>query len=301
MSDENGIELYSERQLRTSGVLDIVTYVELPLGLRWKIHYAVSDLLGPENKFNAYETTWHDYVRVVSDLRRRYGVGLLSTKSRASEREWEDLKNHILYGDDINRVFDVVELVARFAKPRHDGFHRAINKAFLFSGEGYRLEGPHVIRIDGSLLHSEAVKPALFLLSGAKWQGASDEFFNAYDHYRHNRHEEANVEALKALESTLKIISTEKGWQFDPRATFKDLTNICFDNNLIPPLWESMMTHLRCLLESSVPTGRNKLGGHGQGPQVRDVPDYVTGYILHMTASAIVFLRQAFDASNATN
>ena len=60
-----------------------------------------------------------------------------------------------------------------------------------------------------------------------------------------------------------------------------------------------MTTHLRCLLETSVPSGRNKLGGHGQGAGVREVPDHVTAFILHMTASAIVFLREAFDASEA--
>jgi hypothetical protein len=180
---------------------------------------------------------------------------------------------------------------------RDKRFHRAVNKVFFFEGVGYQLEGEHIVRRDNELLHAETVKPAIFLLSGTKWQGASDGFFDAYEHYRHGRHEEANVEALNSVESTMKIICSERGWQFAPGATFKDLIKICFDNALIPTLWESMMNNLRSLLESSVPTGRNKLGGHGQGAQVRDVPDYVTGYILHMAASAIVFLRQAHDAS----
>ncbi|MDE2740031.1 MAG: hypothetical protein OXI58_00435 [Gemmatimonadota bacterium] len=46
-------------------------------------------------------------------------------------------------------------------------------------------------------------------------------------------------------------------------------------------------------LESSVPTGRNKLSGHGQGTTPVSVPDHLVAYMLHMTASAIVFLAEA--------
>jgi hypothetical protein len=42
-----------------------------------------------------------------------------------------------------------------------------------------------------------------------------------------------------------------------------------------------------------VPTGRNKLSGHGQGSTPKDVPDHLAAYMLHMTASAIVFLAEA--------
>ncbi|WP_443216168.1 DUF7014 domain-containing protein [Rhizobium sp. CF122] len=41
------------------------------------------------------------------------------------------------------------------------------------------------------------------------------------------------------------------------------------------------------------PTGRNKLSGHGQGATPKAVPDYLTAYMLHMTASTLVFLTTA--------
>jgi hypothetical protein len=47
------------------------------------------------------------------------------------------------------------------------------------------------------------------------------------------------------------------------------------------------------MLESSVPTVRNRLGGHGQGTEVVKVPSHVVAYALHMTASTIVFLADA--------
>jgi hypothetical protein len=47
------------------------------------------------------------------------------------------------------------------------------------------------------------------------------------------------------------------------------------------------------LLESGVPTARNRLGGHGQGAKPTSVPDHIVAYLLHMTASTIVFLIEA--------
>jgi hypothetical protein len=47
------------------------------------------------------------------------------------------------------------------------------------------------------------------------------------------------------------------------------------------------------MLESSIPTGRNRLSSHGQGSTPTTVPDYLVAYMLHMTASTLVFLTTA--------
>jgi hypothetical protein len=47
------------------------------------------------------------------------------------------------------------------------------------------------------------------------------------------------------------------------------------------------------MLESSIPTGRNKLSGHGQGTESTTIPNYLVAYMLHMTASTLVFLTTA--------
>lgn len=59
------------------------------------------------------------------------------------------------------------------------------------------------------------------------------------------------------------------------------------------------MSGLRSLLESGVPTVRNRLSGHGQGEKPTEVPNYVAAYVLHMTASAIVFLGKAEEGMGA--
>jgi hypothetical protein len=66
-----------------------------------------------------------------------------------------------------------------------------------------------------------------------------------------------------------------------------------FSKRQRPSFWNSHFSALRGTLEAGVPTARNKLGGHGQGSQVVEVPEYIVAYVIHLTASAIVFLSDA--------
>ena len=116
----------------------------------------------------------------------------------------------------------------------------------------------------------------------------------AHEHYRHGNNKEALNECLKAFESTMKVICDKRQWVYDPqKATSKELIKVCYEKELIPTFWQSQFTALRTLLESGIPTGRNRLSGHGQGSNLTDVPPYMVGYMLHMAASAIVFLVEA--------
>ena len=153
-----------------------------------------------------------------------------------------------------------------------------------------------MIRIDSELIHSEIVKPALKLLEQPHYAGAQEEFLKAHRHYREGNAKEAISNCLNAFESVMKTICDKRNWS--PRtAQAKHLIQACLDNELIPPFWESHYSAMRGLLEnllvSSVPTGRNNLGGHGQGRTPTAVPDDLVAYMLHMTASAIVFLAEA--------
>jgi hypothetical protein len=99
--------------------------------------------------------------------------------------------------------------------------------------------------------------------------------------------------ALKSLESTLKVVITSRGWPHSERSGARELIQVCYDNCLIPECWQQHFTGLRVMLESSVPTPRNRLGGHGQGGQIVDVPPHFVSFALHMTASTLVFLIEA--------
>lgn len=173
-----------------------------------------------------------------------------------------------------------------------------LNQRFKEHGVGYQFTNRQIIRIDSEFTHTEIVKPALRLLGQKQFAGAQQEFLKAHEHYRKGNAKEALNECLKAFESVMKAICDKRGWNYSKNATAKPLIQVCFDNGLIPSFWQSHYSSLRNILESSVPTGRNKLSGHGQGTTPEAVPDHLVAYMLNMTASAIVFLAEAEEKTS---
>ena len=88
----------------------------------------------------------------------------------------------------------------------------------------------------------------------------------------------------------MKAIHEKHCWSYSQNDTAKKLINSCLLNNLVPDYLQSQFSSVRLLLESGIPTVRNKEGGHGQGSDVTTVPDYLASYTLHLTATNLLFL-----------
>jgi hypothetical protein len=195
----------------------------------------------------------------------------------------------------------------------------AVNEIFLDEGIGYSLTPytvssidnpsnplgrfglypqeityPQIIRRDSEFSHSELVDPAIHLLSGSRYGVANREFLQGLKHYRHGDFEACLNECLKTFESIMKIICDAKKWPYDAaRATAKPLIQTCIDNDLFPTFSESQLTALRTLLESGVPTLRNKKAGHGAGSTPHNVPAELARYAINLTASTVLLLVEA--------
>lgn len=171
-----------------------------------------------------------------------------------------------------------------------------LNYRLREQGVGYQFEEKELIRVDSQYIHSEVVKPAIALLHDAKFSGASEEFLQAHGHYRAKRYPEAIAGALKSFESTMKGICDVRKWEYPESATAKGLIDIIFSKELIPSSLTSQFTGLRSVLESGLPTVRNKQGGHGQGKDPVAIPSHLAAYALHLAASNIVMLLEAHKA-----
>jgi hypothetical protein len=174
-----------------------------------------------------------------------------------------------------------------------------LNRRFREHGIGYEFAGGELIRVDSKFIHAAAVRPALELLhdSGNEFAGALEEFLGAHERHRQGLQQDAIVWACKAFESTMKAICTVRGWAFDAqRDTASKLLEVIFANGLVPAYLQAHFTGLRAVLEAGVPTVRNKTSGHGQGADPVAVPDHFAAYVLHMTASNIVFLIECHKA-----
>ena len=206
------------------------------------------------------------------------------------------------------KMLSIVELVFSNAirlrrlsateSPSNLSFIKELNQRFRENGVGYQYENNQIIRVDSEFIHAEAVKPALQLLSNPIYKGAQEEFLSAHEHYRHGRYDSALTDCLKAFESTMKIIIHKRSWVCDKSATSKRLVDCCLTNELIPKFWTDQFNSLSNILTSSIGTPRNKLSGHGKGNDEIEVPEHLIQYVLHMTASTIVFLIKAEESLN---
>lgn len=301
-------DLFSKRQKRNRGeVPDVYTYDAVPQPLRVQIVHIWQDALGTTDQYHNRHNKVHDAYKFITEtLCREYGVfHLLGAKDYGNRNYHTELANFVLQEQDTERILDAIELSFRVidrltrdfnyqhqqrASERADEAIEELNARFQEHGFGFQFIDGEIIRIDSQLIHSAVVKPALALLHGDSYAGAQAEFLKAHEHYRHGNAKEALIECLKSLESVMKAICDKRKWTYQPNATCNALIQVCIDNGLIPAFWTQHFSALRSTLESGVPTARNKLGGHGQGSTVVDVPQHLAAYVLHMTAAAIVFL-----------
>lgn len=299
-------ELYSKRQKKLRGeVPDVYIYDEIPNTLRVQIIHIWKDVIGGKKQYT--HEIEKNYEIINDILCREYGVFQLPTTAYDKNTLYK-LADFFLKEEDIEIVIDIIELsfkVIKFETSKNyylnrydaekiakDGI-KELNNRFKEHGIGYQFIENKIMRIDSELIHVEAVKPALKLLNEKDYKGAQEEFLSAYEHYRHGNNKEALNDCLKSFESTMKSIISKHGWEVKKNATAQNLIQVCFDNNLIPSFWQTQVIALRTMLESAIPTGRNKLSGHGQGSELTTVPDYLVAYMLHMTASTLVFLTTA--------
>lgn len=291
---------------------DVYNYDSLPDSLKVQIVHIWSGSLGGKKQY--YDYTYGREVKsayqfIVDTLCREYGLFQLPTAEKHRERMYfNELANYLLQETDVEKQLDIVELsfkvIEHFTREYHylgrndaakiaNNAISVLNNRFKEHGVGFQLVDEEIVRVDSELLHVEAVKPALRLLNEKSYQGAQQEFLSAYEHYRHGKNKESLNDCLKAFESTMKAICDKHKWFYQPNATARVLIQVCFDNDLVPSFWQKQFSSLRSMLESSVPTGTNKLSGHGQGSIPKIVPDYLVTYMLHMTASTLVFLTTA--------
>lgn len=299
-------ELYSKRLKRERGELpDVFQYDRIPDALRVQVVHILDDAL--QTKVPAYSThlAIEETFKQVNDvLCREYGLfSLLDRPAKSSRATVVDFFRLT----SAERALDTIELSFQVVQDALDQYIyqadppalsysdavKELNQRFLEHGVGYAFESGQLIRKDSELIHREVVQPVLRVLSGKEYQGPNDEFLSAHEHYRHGHYKESVNDCLKALESTLKVICKKRSWPYKETDTAKTLIDVVLSNGLVPSFLQSQLGSLRSLLESGIPTVRNKMAGHGQGSEPKEVPQHIASYVLHMTATTILFLAES--------
>ncbi|QTL93337.1 STM4504/CBY_0614 family protein [Aeromonas jandaei] len=301
-------EIYSKRQMRLRGEFsDVYQYEVIPQKLRIQISKVYDDL------FNAHRFLMNQVFNSIYDiLTREYGVdslnydyGAVNSYSEKSQ-DAQILLSFSKSESNTECFLDALELIIEAVKNAvEQGLIRLdiqevieeINIRFKENAVGYQLDSDSltVIRVDSQFVHSEVVKPTLTLLNAdPAYAGALDEFMLAHEHYRHQNFKDAILNCGKSFESMLKAIHEKRGWTYDKhKDTANKLILSCVEKGLFPSFQQDQLMQVGKILECGVPTIRNKTAGHGQGHEVTEVPEHLVSYMIHLTATNLLFLAKA--------
>jgi hypothetical protein len=288
--------LFSRRKREATGIArDVYVYDKISQSVRWQIWHGLTDT---RDAMRLNDPTAMISV-TVHLMRRELGVQELPSVTYTST-ESDELLAWFLSCQDVDRVLDALELMSRillnsseYREEQYKNGMATVNARLLEADLGYQVEDGEVIQISSQFAHKEVVLPALLLLADRQYATADKEFRQAHAEFRAGEYEDCIHDCGNALESVLKVILTAKNWVFSPNDTASKLIAVAFANSLIPSYMQTEFSGLRSILESGTPTVRNKNGGHGAGPNPRNIPPYIAAFQLHQTAAAILLLVEA--------
>nr|BBJ04402.1 hypothetical protein YBY_22510 [Marinobacter nauticus] len=183
--------------------------------------------------------------------------------------------------DSINSFFDIDDLpyyLTDYVQTEEPGMYRGSPVKYI-KVSAY----PQVILKESQLVHSEAVKPALKLLTDPAFLSANNEFLEALEDYRKRDYGDCLTKCGSAFESVMKIICEKRKWQYDQKdAAASLLKTIISESNLEPFFTDPLLI---------VGTIRNRLSkSHGAGAAKKQAPQHIAHYTINSTAAAILLL-----------
>ncbi|WP_340392844.1 hypothetical protein [Paenibacillus sp. FSL E2-0190] len=306
-------DLFSKRGKKPDK--EIFIYDDLPKNFRIQVIHIWSDAIGKWY----YETDYlgkvytspsnNIWLQIHKQLCKEYGIFSLSEmgdnpfakcqyfiQNTTTEQVLDIIEMSFLWIDKVISSWEQSTLQKAKITQRAEDAIEELNQRFREHAIGYQYIEGRIVRVDSEYIYTEAVQPAITMLSEEGFEGASQEFMSAHEHFRKKRYKEAVSDALKAFESVMKTICKRKGWEVRENATAKPLINTLFQNGLLSTSLQTQFSSLRDTLESGLPTIRNKNSGHGQGENVVHLPPHLVAYALHLAATNILFLIESYKA-----
>lgn len=277
---------------------DIYQYTFMSEILRTQIVRIITKASKPVNKLGS-DNSSELFLEIRNTLCDEYGLFFLTNPNHYNNPE-NDLVTFILTERNIERILDSIELFLEiflnlkinFSKPMLtlNEATLTINQRFKEAGFGFRFENGKAIKVDSDYFHNETVIETLKLIHDKKFKSVNEEFLKAHEHYKKGNFPEAIVDALKSFESTMKLILKRKNIPYKQDDTTSVLLKHLFEQNFYPSYLSNYLNNLKSILESGLPTIRNKTSSHGKGDMEIEVTENLTLFTLNITGACINLL-----------
>lgn len=147
---------------------------------------------------------------------------------------------------------------------------------------------PKVIRVEEDVTHSEAIEPALAILSAPHFEVANLELRDALDEYRRGHYKDCLTKCCSSFESVLKVLCTRNALAVSQADTVAPLLEKVIAKSELDTFFQQPLV--------LIATMRNRLSSsHGGGSDARVARRHVAQYAITITAAAIVLLVHELD------
>ena len=185
-----------------------------------------------------------------------------------------------------SQFMDVIEVY--FSQLGADGkgakFQQEINRILREENVAWRMSDGEVFKLDSEFLDIEVLARTEELLKENAYKGALDEFREARNDLTAGETREAIAKAQAAFESTMKtILEVSSG-------TAAELIRGLGDRGFFEDLPEETRAAFGEQVLKSLPTMGNRLGRHGQGADVVEVPRHYAELAVHLAGTFIHYL-----------
>ncbi len=223
---------------------------------------------------------------VERELCRQYGEGRLVAFDDTNKRMPVDLEK-FAKGAYPAQALDMVECFYGYLDGNNKPtFQQEINSIFEEENSPWRLTDGQFFKVDSKFLQMQVVARAHELLGSKGYEGALEEFKEARNDLVSGDSKGAINNACKSLESAIKVILQKESG--NASVLIRELNRIGFYSDIPEEIGQAFGDTVLM----SLPFIRNKLGGHGQGGKVVNVPKHYAELAVHLTASFILFITQ---------
>jgi len=234
-------------------------------------------------------SNWNEESTILAELPQKllkvYGVDKLEAfVDDSGTRKKVDLKGFVS-GAYPAQVLDVVEIMyIDSPSESQPSFQREINQVMRDESCPWVLCDGQFVQMDSKFFEDEILAKANELLAVDQFQGAKQEFIEARNDFSVGDYKGTIHNACKAFESVMKVIENR------PDGSAKELIKGLEEIGFYKDLPESIINSFGNEILMALPYLRNRLGGHGQGSEVIEVPKQLAKLALHLAGSFIVFL-----------